>query len=121
MSWPRLEAAKPEAGPFEAARSPGLTRGTHKARGEMGAAELRRPYVTRPVENSGKSSGSAQRQAEHKPSVPRQPMHDTLLGRVAAAEMSVTSSPPRRGICGRGVIYTPAVFGGGNGSFGNAD
>lgn len=37
---PGQAAVKPKAGPFEAARSPGLT---HKAGAEMGAAELRWP------------------------------------------------------------------------------
>lgn len=44
MSWPRQEAVKPKAGPFEAARSPVLTQTHTKVeRGEMGAAELRWP------------------------------------------------------------------------------
>lgn len=70
--------------------------------------------MTRLGKDSRKSSGSARTQAEHKPSVPCQPMDDILLGWVAATEPNVTSSPTLQKDPWQGLIYTPAVFGGEN-------
>lgn len=93
LSWPGLEAAKPKAGPFEAAGSPGLT-GTRKG--------------------WGRTAGKAAAQHKHGDStsslIRASPCASPSLGGQLPQRGVSCLRPPCRGIHGGGYLHSSCVW-----------